>query len=708
MRLRDGDVTSSRVGPHRTAVIWLTTILIGGCSTAQSTSGVPGGLAQNGLDGGRDGSVVDGAPDAGKTLACAPPAGPNDATCGCPPCPEWRTVPLPDHHAIPEALFATRSGRVFVHMETLVYSDTLDGTWKQANLAMPLQMTVTLHESGDGRLLAAIDREQTGRADAQLFVSRTGGDSWSEVSTASVPPISYAAITPQGIYAFDGSSLWQTIDDGKAWVRVAEFWTGSWEDLAANRDGFVFMSTLRYHPGQDRWFNLASVFDGISQFGKPQLATDTGAVFRVGVDGLLASGDLGESWNIIWDKAPSALAASSNGVVAAVDKTGVFIYRDGGWPHVGPSLSGSFGGVAVLPDGRGAVLWRPSGEITRLSVMTAPAPATPFPARNPPACHDGKRSPGEDRVDCGGECLPCEDWEVLPLFRQEANYVLTAKDTVVAYKHSLPLDQMWRSTDQGRTWSAVADPGGTWSAVGSTTTLPTAAAASDGTVYYAAGGDIYASTDDAVSFHKANLAKLPIQIFLVTTATNDVIFGGVQMMRSSDHGATWKNIDPPVVLPAVTDNLVALRSGALLTISQYNHSQYNHLRSRDDGDTWQSLNVPWTQPVSCSLIGPTIVSASSDALYVSEDEGDTWIKVATPEAKAQLFATASKRYIFTGAHVNVSDSPGTTWRVAGERGYLPARSFFQFKDGRLFGQLGAPYCVDECGWTVRAEDPATW
>lgn len=628
------------------------------------------------------GAQAGGSSAGGGGPSCAPASGGADATCGCPPCPTWRTIPIPKSLSA-SSVFAARSGRVFLALDsvtessTVQYSDTLDGTWHQS--AFPSSGTRRIvSESSDGALvtIAVGGRE--------VCLSQDGGETFScpkLAASATSGVISWAAKIPQGLFVASPIGALVSPDNGVSFRNLGSASKTVAVDVAA-QDGTIYSGSLRYRPGQDRWFDMGLGLSGLIWVGAK------GVVFERLPDGLQMSSDLGVTWAPIWDAQPDELAGNEDGSVAArVPNRGVFVHRTGGWAQIGPSKNLTYRGLAVLPDGRVAVL----NTNNDLVVTDAPVPADPLVGTEYPAsCNDGMLSSGEHAVDCGGSCPPCADWSVFPMLPPQSMVVQTQSGALLSLPRAAGTTYL-RSVDDGHNWSEGKLPAAAYSV----------AAGPGDTVYFESpSNDFYASTDDGETFAKVNTKAVPGQGPLIIAASGTIFVdaSGSSPPRSLDGGVTWQTFARPIS----PGSLCTLASGSL-----FNGGGSNLRRSADDGVTWQMLAAP---PGSASggfyyPAGATSLCAQRGDYYLSDDDGDSWQLVPAPSTihpQEALRVTSSGRLVYLSDHVYVSDSKGADWRRAGERGYSNTSGSITLStstDGRLLEVGGMPRI---------STDPASW
>jgi hypothetical protein len=245
-------------------------------------------------------------------------------------------------------------------------------------------------------------------------------------------------------------------------------------------------------------------------------------------------------------------------------------------------------------------------------------------------------------------------------------------------------DGLWYSTNDGTTWHL--------SNVHVQTFPPVATP--DGTLYAAAGADVYRSVDDGTTWQPLLLGQVHLLTSIavdttgaVTVATSDFWVG-----RSLDGGATWSW---SIVAPGIV-GLAATTGGRLVGATSQ-----SGVWASDDGVSWS-----WSQSGApgppLALLGvatdPTlpgrIYVASSDAgILRSDDGGASWESINVPglavgSLRAALTVDASRPgRVFAklvGDGIARSDDAGGNWAVQRTGGPLGMVALDPSNDGRAF------------------------
>jgi photosystem II stability/assembly factor-like uncharacterized protein len=221
------------------------------------------------------------------------------------------------------------------------------------------------------------------------------------------------------------------------------------------------------------------------------------------------------------------------------------------------------------------------------------------------------------------------------------------------------------------------------------------------TIYVAGGEDVISrSTDNGVTWQQTSsdlanaivsaivdsdsylFAAAPSQGVFLMTPEMDTSTALAGVLRSSDHGATWWEVNQGFEvsegfngdrLPAVTSLLV---KGDVL-LAGTDHGLY---RSSDNGDQWAALNDNFPNDLfryigEMATNGSTIVIARHKGLYSSSDDGLTWscidpnISVGAITAAGNDFfcsASISVRNAEAGTYILRSSDNGATWTSINE------------------------------------------
>jgi hypothetical protein len=205
------------------------------------------------------------------------------------------------------------------------------------------------------------------------------------------------------------------------------------------------------------------------------------------------------------------------------------------------------------------------------------------------------------------------------------------------------------STDQGKTWKVVQQPGFSTRRV---------IADSLGYLYAGQNDPVYRSTDKGKTWSKTNSGADPnfFDIATLVLGPNGTIYAGNQGIsggmayKTTDHGATWKLIHQETMKDVVSIDA----SPAGDVILMYSDKA---LRSTNGGSSWQNLPNPAINryPTGFAFLDAQNGFAVTDGkLVFSSDGGTTW-------DSSQVYSTIENiQHVFTTSshEVFVSNSTG--------------------------------------------------
>ena len=218
-------------------------------------------------------------------------------------------------------------------------------------------------------------------------------------------------------------------------------------------------------------------------------------------------------------------------------------------------------------------------------------------------------------------------------------------------------NDVWRSTDDGATWTQITSHAG-WSAraAQSSVTMP------DGSIVLMGGADatntknndVWRSTDQGVTWtemtpHAAWSPRMSSSV-VVSTDGSILLIGGYlggkstglnDVWRSTDFGATWTQMTPHASWPArFSQCSVVAKDGSILLIGgASDNNEFNDVwRSNDEGATWTQItsHAEWLARMGQGIVimpdgKIVLMGGGSDAtksllndVWQSKDYGTTW------------------------------------------------------------------------------------
>ena len=257
---------------------------------------------------------------------------------------------------------------------------------------------------------------------------------------------------------------------------------------------------------------------------------------------------------------------------------------------------------------------------------------------------------------------------------------------------------LYRSSDGGDTWSEVLALRGT--SVFDIEFAPT------GTVYIGTQDSIRRSTDDGLSWMLLNLGiGLNDQVFDVALdpSNQSTMWAGiadatgaqpVNVMRSTDSGATWSNRTPPLAQPISCRGIAVDPSDSNTVIAVFggDFGGGQVWTTTDGGDSWtnRSAGLP-NNPMQAVVYDGTRLlvgggqrfGSENVGLYQSTDVGATWTPLHNgtwPVLVVDAIAvdpndTQTILVAIDGSGVNRTTDGGNTWQIGiGGTGALAGRS----------------------------------
>jgi N-acetylneuraminic acid mutarotase len=230
----------------------------------------------------------------------------------------------------------------------------------------------------------------------------------------------------------------------------------------------------------------------------------------------------------------------------------------------------------------------------------------------------------------------------------DGSIVLTggSSDTVPSY------NDVWRSTDNGATWTEMTADAG-WSGRNGLSVVATP----DNSIVLMGGNDfngdksdIWRSTDDGATWTEMNPhAGWPPRSYQSSVAMQDgsiVLMGGVgdtnnnishynDVWRSTDDGATWTEMNPHAGWPPrLYQSSVAMQDGSIILVGGEDtggRHPDNVLRSTDYGATWVEItaHAGWSGREGQSIVAMPDNSLVLMGGYANSYLNDVWRSVPT-------------------------------------------------------------------------------
>ena len=572
--------------------------------------------------------------------------------------------------------------------------NSLDGgkSWISTGGGLPNRnITATAIDPRDGTLYATPEN-------GGLYTSHDQGVSWLAIdgipATLIVNGIVVEPLSGRILAATSGQGVLSSDDAGKTWVSkgLSDRQQVLGLHLASGQPNTVLASTSAgpaiSHDLGDHWLSIGqpSAFT-FNVYSDP---ANRSAITVAGASGLLSrSLDQGRTWQVIGSGLPQGnLLAQDNDITrglryVAVERAGVFKSGDNGlnWTATDGAINAeqvvdlgvnpSTGTVFVATNGGGIFRSRDQGASWQQvalagHIVTDIKFSTEIPLRMLASSDIGIAQSTDDGAS----------WQWL------GQQTIFAFDLVHDPRNPLhqyvaaASGELWYSQDGGHSWALVN--GGL-----PKTNLLALTVAADGTLYVAAEADgLFRSQDDGLSWQRigSGLAGLAaITDLSAGAATGDVYAASSQgLFISHDHGVSWQQRIAAFASPVLTSiTSDPSRPGQLyVTSTSSTTSDPAVYVSQDDGQTWVAANNTAMTGQSYALaIAPSqaglLFTAVGGELFRSSDYGQNWQSVGNTLAgmtvRALRVDASNPDLIFAGTDANglqISRDGGLTWTAA--------------------------------------------
>ncbi len=237
----------------------------------------------------------------------------------------------------------------------------------------------------------------------------------------------------------------------------------------------------------------------------------------------------------------------------------------------------------------------------------------------------------------------------------------------------------------------ISDDGATWTPTGLTDPLVTTATVAPGGVWYAGTSrdGLWRSTDEGATWTRIAFEGRSIRALTITPERAVVAAVDDAVYRSGDDGATWTRAAFPA---PVTPALRGLRSAPDGTL--YAGTAEGLFRSDDDGRTWTPDGPE--EPAEADLVaalpeGGLLTGSNARGWFRLPDDGRTWLPLTpTPPIRAFLRHTDGRLYAASDAGPLRWDGGSASWDTL--RANLPERPVTALAgapDGALFAAVDA-------------------
>lgn len=541
----------------------------------------------------------------------------------------------------------------------------------------------------------------------QLFHSIDGGQTWS-VLLSPEGGIRTVAVSPTGTVIavpWQGAML-RSNDDGQTWQPLA--YPGTYvRALAFDPEGRLWAGGDVVYRSEDdgqTWEALNLEVLQVHGFA----FMESGAVVVATSEGLYRSQNDGASWTELTSSLNAqalmvhpdgSLFVGVAGLSDLDEPSGLFRLEEGG-EVVLAGLEG-LSVVALVADAEGRLFAGTSGACTGYVCF-------------PPAGVYGSVDGGETWTQAGLISTP------VPALAIDAHGTLFAgTQGLLTNTGDLLSRGLLHSTDHGATWTPT-NQGISHAQIYGLYPGPA------GVLYAAADHSLYRSTDHgahwAAIYTDEPSDEMPYpphyklgvhpegELFLlsghpvITTGGIPVLYMEARLLRSSDQGQTWIQVEENL---GVVGPLVVTAAGTLLVATPE-----GTLRSTDRGETWTSaaaglpeepvvaLEVVDNGPVFAATFSPQSLAVS---LFRSTDDGESWTTIGSLERvlfpEALALSARDAETLYAGSHVFRFIQPETPWATS-ELDFF-VRELAVDAEGRL-------YAASRDGVFHSLNDGATW
>jgi photosystem II stability/assembly factor-like uncharacterized protein len=190
------------------------------------------------------------------------------------------------------------------------------------------------------------------------------------------------------------------------------------------------------------------------------------------------------------------------------------------------------------------------------------------------------------------------------------------------------------------------------------------------------------------------------------------------LLKSTNGGVDWQTVFPtPELAPTINfTGVVAVdptdHEHLLLTLHDQCKGTINWgcmAESKDSGSTWKLIKVPppsWSHNASPFPVGGTtwLYGAGSDGMFLTEDGGGTWPKVAD-QSMNQMYRAADGSYYVASLQGVIRSTDLHTWTTLPKSG----RAIAVIGDGHhVFASEDSAFKVSQPFHEAPENDPMTW
>ena len=256
---------------------------------------------------------------------------------------------------------------------------------------------------------------------------------------------------------------------------------------------------------------------------------------------------------------------------------------------------------------------------------------------------------------------------------------------------------LFRSTDNGTSWSKL-------NINSNFDDIQAIANGGDGIIYVGCGtvgGDsigIFRSTNNGEQWSLISPVYSYNYVYSIFVSLNQTIIASLQdsgIVRTTNNGMTWNSVR---LEPA--SSFVRIPSGEIFC-TNVGWSEFGVSQSTDDGQTWNQVNTGLpdsaTVCIASNLLGELFVGHST-GIYYSSNSGNTWNKISNNFSSHSVrnLSCYNNQKLFAGTRfdgVLLSYDNGINWELTNypSDDNLPIKTIFILKNGSIFVSVEAGF-----------------
>jgi photosystem II stability/assembly factor-like uncharacterized protein len=508
-----------------------------------------------------------------------------------------------------------------------------------------------------------------------FYRSEDGGNTWQHIEELPQAPMLFTGIwdlkqnSKGDIFAATSKGVYRSSDKGSTWMAFASGMTNKFtEALAINSADVIFAATragvFRSEDNGETWQEFNT---GLTEVSLQAIAvTPLGDIVVGTQNGIFISNNNGDNWTEysegLTNKWVYDVLPVTEDTLLAGTLGGAFVSTDHGvnWERA----DGQFGVVYTFGSHSDSVIYTGGGgyfyRSTNYGLNWAPVTAN------------------ELELGYTGEILATPEKLIIGTFFrgvlqsndsgetwQETNSGLNVTD--VRDMLTLPNGQFLASTNSGL--FRTADGGNTWDWLYDANfgaDVRTIEVGHTGRIFAGMGSQFAISDNNADSLVLADTSLSEDWPASIAIGNGDTVFVGFYgtIYRSIDNGDTWTEVD--YVFPEENiDAMIVAEDGTVFAAA----NDSGVYRSTDGGDSWEQINngLEFNPDIIEFLFLPNgdLLAAGYPGVYRTSDEGDTWTKLGpVPTWGLRGMASDSKGNLYISARgggVAVSEDNGESW-----------------------------------------------